>query len=312
VALEENTARLNLLVDAFFANLRRRNKSARTIKRWRPELTRFVDWVADRPLSELTAADLDSGFLLEWELSFQARNGREPSPNSVRAVIQALKSFYNWLDKFDRLVDGEGVPFRNPTLALDPPVVRPPAEIDWLRGEEDEALMSVEMNVRERILVGLFRLTGLRLNEGLTLTNRDVDLTDGEIRVRESKSHAGYRSVPIVPELRPYIEAWQAETRKKGLFHPDGPFLVTRNHTAMKSQYVGLALARLGARAQLSRKLTPHRLRRTFGSDLLNRGVRLEVVSKLLGHASTAITQQAYARLEDKTVREELFRALGG
>jgi integrase len=57
--------------------------------------------------------------------------------------------------------------------------------------------------------------------------------------------------------------------------------------------------------------VSPHTLRRTFGSDLLNRGLRLEVVSKLLGHATTTtITEHAYAELLDDTTRRELLHAL--
>jgi site-specific recombinase XerD len=99
-------------------------------------------------------------------------------------------------------------------------------------------------------------------------------------------------------------------TRREGLFQPDGAFLVTRNLTAMKAQYMEQVVARVAARAGLPRRVTPHTLRRTFGSDLVNRGVRLEVVSRLLGDASTAITEKAYARLEDATVRAEMLAAL--
>jgi integrase len=56
--------------------------------------------------------------------------------------------------------------------------------------------------------------------------------------------------------------------------------------------------------------VTPHTPRRTFGSHLLNHGLRLEVVSKLLGHTNTTITEQAYAQLLDDTTRRELLHAL--
>ena len=56
--------------------------------------------------------------------------------------------------------------------------------------------------------------------------------------------------------------------------------------------------------------VSPHTLRRTFGSHLLNHGLRLEVVSKLLGHSTTTITEQAYAQLLDDTARRELLHAL--
>jgi len=78
--------------------------------------------VGERPLHEITAADLDAEFLPWWEAAFRVRNRRDPSPNSLRAIIQALRSFYGWMEKFDRLVDHEGKPYRNPTIALDPPV----------------------------------------------------------------------------------------------------------------------------------------------------------------------------------------------
>jgi site-specific recombinase XerD len=304
---------LNPLVEAFFSNLKRRNKAAHTLERWRPELRRFVEWMGERSLHQITAADLDADFLPWWEDKFRARNRRDPSPNSLRAVIQALRSFYGWLEKFDRLKDPDGVPFRNPAAILETPVIRPAAELDWLRAEEDELLLDAYLkNAREAILVNLFRHTGLRLDEALTLTDDDIDIAGQQIVVRQSKSDAGYRSVPISPELRPHIEAWLAYVKRSGWHAPQGPFLVTRHGTAMKAQYVEDALARIGERVGLRRKLKPHTLRRTFGSHLLNKGVRLEVVSKLLGHANTAITERAYARLEDQTIRDEMMRALRG
>jgi integrase/recombinase XerD len=57
-------------------------------------------------------------------------------------------------------------------------------------------------------------------------------------------------------------------------------------------------------------RISPHTLRRTFGSHLLNRGVRLEVVSRLLGHASTSVTEKAYAELLYETTRKEVLAAL--
>src|SRR6185437_4809882 len=109
---EGTVTELNPLVEAFFSNLKRRNKAVHTLERWRPELRRLVEWVGERQLHEITAADLDAGFLPQWEEDFRTRNRRDPSPNSLRAVIQALRSFYAWLEKFDRLKDQYGVAFR--------------------------------------------------------------------------------------------------------------------------------------------------------------------------------------------------------
>jgi integrase/recombinase XerC len=303
---------LKSLIEAFFAYLHRRRKSPNTLKRWRPELRRFLEWADGRQLAEITSQELEFGFLTEWEGDFRSRNGREPSPNSVRAVVQALVCFYAFLDRFDFLVDGEGRRLRNPALVLEAPAIRPAAELDWLRADEDDAVSCIQLSERERIVLFFLRMTGLRLAEALSLLNRDVDLEANTVHVRSSKSEAGFRPVPISPELRIHVQAWLAFTKEQGWYSPDGPFLVTRNRTAMKPQYVEQLLERVGARAGLPRKLKPHTLRRTFGSHLLNQGARLEVVSKLLGHASTAITERAYARLEDATIRAEMLRALTG
>jgi site-specific recombinase XerD len=308
--LAPDAQNLDALVNAFFGYLQRRRKAPATVLRWRPELRRFVEWAGERSLAEITAKDLEFGFLAAWEDDFRQRNKREPSPNSMRATIQAISSFYNFLERFDFLVDAEGGRLRNPARVLEAPQVRPAAELDWLRQEEDEALLGVQMNERERIAVFFLRMTGLRLAEALSLLQRDVDLDANTINVRSSKSDAGFRPVPISPELRVHIKEWVEHTKASGLYAPDLPFFVTRNRTEMKPQYIEMVLDRVGQRAGLSRKVKPHTLRRTFGSYLLNRGARLEVVSRLLGHASTAITEKAYARLEDSTIRAEMMRAL--
>ena len=67
-----------------------------------------MEWAGERRLAEITAKDLEFGFLAAWEDEFRRRNKREPSSNSMRTAIQALSSFYNFLERFDFLVDDEG------------------------------------------------------------------------------------------------------------------------------------------------------------------------------------------------------------
>src|SRR5690242_4922992 len=229
---------LNSLVEAFFTYLQRRRKAPKTIERWRPELRRFLAWAGERNLAEIGSRELEFGFLSEWEHDFRKRNRRDPAPNSVRAVMQALMSFYAFLERFDYLQDDQGRRLRNPALVLEAPTIRPAAELDWLKADEDDLLLATQMSLRERVIVSLLRMTGLRLAEALSLLNRDIDLAENTIHVRASKSDAGYRSLPISPELRLHLQGWIAFTRAQGLYALDGPFLVTRNRTAMKPQYV--------------------------------------------------------------------------
>ena len=230
MGLEDYSTELKASVEAFLTNLRRRGKAPRTITRWSVELDRFVAWVGERKLYEIDAAALELGFLSDWESAFRDRNGRAPSLNSTRAVVQAVKSFYGFMERFGLLVDANGGLIRNPALALDLPVIPVKPELDWLHGEDDQALLACPMNAREDIVVFFLRLTGLRLGEALSLTNRDVDLGVGSINVTTSKTVAGLRSIPISAELRPHIERWLAFTRREGLSYTDGPFLWRLSH----------------------------------------------------------------------------------
>lgn len=305
-----NTTTLENTAGAFLGYLTRLGKSPSTIKRWAPELDLLLEWAAGRSLVEISARDLGLDYLNWWFERFQLRNGRPPAANTTRAATQAVKSFFAFCERFELLVDESGRSLSNPAKALELPTISTKAELDWLRGEEDARLMAVRMNERERIQVFLLRHTGLRLTEALTLLVRDLDLTSRTLHVRSSKTPSGFRSIPISRELAVHAEQWLAYLRLHGLYRVDGPFLVTRNGTAMCSQQVPSTIARVGKRAGLARRLTPHVLRRTFGSHLLNHDVRLEAVSRLLGHSSTGVTERCYARLQDDVIREEMSKAL--
>jgi integrase len=165
-----------------------------------------------------------------------------------------------------------------------------------------------------------------------------VDLQEGLIYVRASKTPRGKRAVPVTSELRPRITRWLEVLDARSLLDLNGPFFPTRTGKPWSPQYAEKIVRRVAHRAGVrvvectcasTRKtrhergcprtrsgerlsdVTPHTLRRTFGSYLLSRGARVEVVSALLGHSSTQITERAYAELQAQTIRKEMLAALG-
>jgi integrase len=311
---------------AFLSFLKRHGRSATTLKRYGPVLDSFAEWAGDRRLSEIDASELDFGFFVAWSQQFEVRNGYDPSAQSLRGVHTALSSLYRFLANYGLLTDSEGHSVQNPMLAVEPPKVTRRRN-DWLRRQEDEKLLEVSMERHEEILVHFLRWTGLRLGEALALRIVDVDLDSKTISVANSKTENGIRQVPIAPELVPRIRAWLAHLETKGAYRPRGYFFCTTRQghwrdpktgesrssepgAPMKPQQVEKIIKRVGERAGIE-GLTPHRLRRTFGSFFLNAGMRLETVSDLLGHGDVRVTQQAYASLESATVRREMMEALG-
>lgn len=283
----------------------------------------------------VTPADVDT-HLAQWRDTFFRVRGRFPAQATYRNRVNALRALYRWMERFDLLCDADGVLIPNPMRRIDAPRVEQRAN-DWLRPFEDRALLSAPIPQHERFIVMLLRWTGLRVGEAVALAVSDVDLTRRRetIFVRSSKTVAGRRALPVLPmllpELRNRVRVISNRTRDV-----DSPILITRNGTAMKPTYVWRAVKRASFRAGVrvvrcecstntsqhdSRcprtrwgehvsRVSPHTLRRTFGSHLLNCGVRLEVVSKFLGHASTGVTERAYAELLYETARREVFAAL--
>lgn len=142
--------------------------------------------------------------------------------------------------------------------------------------------------------------------------------------VRQSKTPTGLRTIPILRPLMAPIDEWQTQQARLGFNHPDAPFLATRSGQAMRHAQLWTVVKRVSGRAGIRERcatdvnrrnvsrVSPHTLRRTFGSDLINRGVRLEVVAKLLGHAQTTTTERCYAESLQTTVVVEALRAYEG
>jgi len=326
------------LTVAFEADLGRRGRASTTQTKYLQVVRELERRAGSRDLTELTSGDVDA-ILAAWEAEVEHIRGRPVSRATVRSWICALRAFYAWLDRLGLLVDAAGQLRPNPMRQILPPIVEQRPN-DRLKAPEDYALLSGAKRPEERIIIWLLRWTGLRIGEAVKLKIGDVDLTAGQecINVRRSKTSAGQRVIPIVPELEPELQAWLALMKHRGFQEPESPLLATRRGTAMKASYVWRVVKRVAYRAGVRvipctcgtasvyrhafgcprtrsgencSTISPHSLRRTFASDLLNRGVRLEVVSKLLGHSSVGITQKAYAQLLDSTARRELLRALG-
>jgi site-specific recombinase XerD len=324
------------LLASFDSYLARQARSEGTRRKYGEAVTSYTGWLQERTAGAITAEQIDR-YLEHWRERFQDRNGRTPASASYRAQINALRAFYAYLDRLSLITDSDGRPQPDPMRKIVAPRGQQ-ASNDWLRPAEDTALLSCDGTLQERLLIHLLRWTGLRVGEATHLTLADLDLTSDHeaLTVRHSKTRAGRRTIPIVPELQPLLHDWLDRLGNYGLATPAVPLLSSRHATPMQTSFAWRLVKRLAHRAGVRPRpctchtpkpphapgcpqnlngynksdVTPHTLRRTFGSDLLNRGLRLEVVSKLLGHATTTITEHAYAELLDDTTRRELLRAL--
>jgi site-specific recombinase XerD len=297
-------------ISAFLSHLKWDKAAPKTIEKYRHRLGQFAAWAGDRTPGQISAPMIRL-YLIEWALDFEATYNREPSGKTAGGKIDALSGLFKYLDANDLLLDSDGRAVPNPMPKVGRPkvktVLRP-----WLRDDELAALTAAAIKPNESFLVRWLCLTGFRIVAD-KVRLMDIDLNAGQtgtISVHESKSEHGKRTIPILPELRPHLVNHLDDLRRRGLYAPEAPVLVTRHGTAVSEQQAWRILKRVGERANLSKSVSPQTCRRTFGSTLLNRGASIESVSAAMGHSNTAITQRYYAEMLSATVAAEILRVV--
>jgi len=256
--------------------------SARTLDAYRRDLARFTAFASARGAA--APPDITTPLLRQYVYELKDLG---LSPASIRRNVSALRTYF-------RFLAADGVVVRDPSERLETPKKwRTLPEV--LTVEEVRALLAAptlddKLVFRDRALLELAYGAGLRVTEWVTLGLRDLMLEEGLVRVFGKGSKE--RIVPIgrsaigavalyIRELRPRLEKGEG----KGIL-----FLNAR----------GRPLTRMGAwkildgyvkRAGISKHVSPHTLRHSFATHLLERGADLRAVQEMLGHADIATTQ---------------------
>ena len=170
--------------------------------------------------------------------------------------------------------------------------------------EDLKALFSCMQDIRDRALFLTLLRTGMRIGELLDLRVADVHLDEQKILIYEGEKNSRGRVVYFSDDAEQALMAWldKRDPQKEMLFYG--------YKTTLSYGIAYLRFRKCLEAAGLSHKsYTIHCLRHTYASELLNAGLRLEILQELLGHSSLEVTRQ-YARLTDRTRETEYFRAM--
>ncbi|MBW2202311.1 MAG: tyrosine-type recombinase/integrase [Deltaproteobacteria bacterium] len=171
--------------------------------------------------------------------------------------------------------------------------------------EDVNRLLSVVNHVRDRAMILVLLRTGMRIGELLNTRVNDIDLSQRKITIWQADKNLVGRVVCISDDAAYALEAWLSERDPYQVF-----LFYGRHGRPLTYQGARMKFAKYIKRAGLDNKgYTPHCLRHTFASEVLNAGMRLEVVQVLLGHSNAEVTRR-YARLTDKTREHEYFKAM--
>jgi integrase/recombinase XerD len=243
----------------------------------------------NRSLTGITRDDIEA--FVEHE------QDRGLKPSTVRLRLVVIRAFLRFL--IDEGYLEHEVLTRRIQIKLPErlPRVIEPADVKQLLGVIDR--------VRDRALLLMLLRTGMRIGELLHTTMDEVNMQESKVTVYQAQKTGTGRVVYFSSDAKDAVAAWlrQRNPAAAFLFHGYG---LQRLTYAGAREIFRKYLRKAGL---VDKGYSLHCLRHTFASELLNAGMRLECLQKLLGHTSVEVTRR-YARLTDKTREEEYFKAM--
>ena len=282
------------MIRAFLNYLRvDKGLSGNTIEAYRRDIMKFAEFVRSR---NLAPGDVQRGDVVEFMSTLYQRN---LDSRSVARYLVTIRQFFRYLS-IERIVQ------EDPAAHIESPKIRQSLP-DFLSVEEVERLlaqpdMTTPVGIRDRAMIELMYSTGLRVSELCGLRITDLQMEAGCLRCigKGNKER-------LVPVGRKALEAVQNYLRvARGHFLRQGacPFIfLNERGTKMERRTFWIILGRYGRKVGLRKSLTPHMLRHSFATHLLDRGADLRSVQLMLGH-SDITTTQIYTHVVEERLKQ--------
>jgi len=276
-----------------------KNASPYTVKNYGTDIGQFLDYCGKQGVSSLEQVDRS---LLRSYLAELGTAGYVKA--SIARRVAELRSFGDFLVR-------EEVLERNPFRLISAPRV-PKRLPQYLTVAEVEALLaapdtSTPLGLRDRAIIEVLYAAGLRVSELAGMDVADVSLAQARVRVmgKGNKERIGLLGQQAVRAVRAYLEAGRPALLSK---HPTDALWLNHRGGRLTVRGVALMLNKAAKQTDIHTPVSPHVLRHTFATHLLDGGADLRVVQELLGHANLATTQ-IYTHVSQSRAREVYLRA---
>jgi site-specific recombinase XerD len=244
-----------------------RNFSRKTTKSYTYSVEKFLDYARNRELNENTVKDYIQDMI------------KKHNPSTVSSSLSAIKFFFaNVLKRRIRIPH----PKRNKPI---PEVLTP---------DEVKRLIEATSNIKHRLIIKLMYGCGLRVSEVVNLRKHDFNFDEGLIHIRLSKGRKD-RFVKIPDSIMDELKSYSKLTSENIFFSSNrGGKLTTAT--------VRKIIKNSAKKAVIKKNVHPHTLRHSFATHLLEQGIDLRIIQKLLGHSDIKITQ-IYLSISNQTIK---------
>ena len=281
------------MIEAFITYIQAEKRySALTVRNYRHDIESFATWCASNaeiPLSQFSFAEVTSEDIREWIIYRMERC--EISAASMNRELSSLRSFYKYLrshkivtqDIFSRITTLR-TPRKLPTFV---PETRMKRLLDDIR-EDGEARDFVQ--ARNALIISLFYSCGIRLAElqGIKVGDISADMATLHVRGKGDK----HRVIPILPEMAERIKSYLELLRELEFgCSTEAPLIISQRGKALSRTTIQTVVKSQLSDADVQGKKSPHVLRHTFATHLLNKDADMRNIQELMGHSSLRTTQ---------------------
>ena len=252
--------------------------AANSIESYENDLTRLREWAKknDLDLISLTRQDLR-----EWLIDL---GSEKLSENSKRRLISAVRGFYKFLMFDGHLTKNPAEDLVAPQKGVYLPRFLNQTEIEMLLAAPDT---STETGLRDRAILEIMYASGLRVSEAVNLKINDIDIDSGIVTTTGKGSKT--RRVPVGASAIEWLKSYLALRRKKENIEIENMF-VNNNGSPMNRQVIYISITEYAEKCGLE-GVSPHTLRHSFATHLVQNNADIRSVQQMLGHADISTTQ---------------------
>jgi len=272
-----------------------RRYSPHTLTSYTTDLIDFFDYLESQ-FDVVDVKAISSGFIRSWLAGLKEKG---LTSKSVNRKISSLKSFFKYLLKTGEIENSPMSSVISPKISKRLPV--------FIK-EDDTKKLVVALNqsaedwksLNAKMLITIFYATGMRLSELINLKEKQIDISRGHIKVLGKGNKE--RIIPVSNEVIVVIGEYQ-QLKRRDFAGTADYLLITEKGNKLYPRYAWQLVNQVLGQASTLDKKSPHVLRHTFATHLMNNGADLNAVKELLGHSSLASTQvythNTIAKLKD-------------
>jgi integrase/recombinase XerC len=257
-----------------------KNYSSHTILSYKTDISQFISFVNE---PDIDFSSISSDTIRQWILHLMENDS---SARTINRKLSALKSFYRYMNQTGELK-------KNPVKNIISPKTKKPLPLFFKEKEVTVAVSNILIkntfeNVRDALIIEMFYETGMRESELIHIKDTDIDFYSNTLKVLGKRRKE--RIIPFGNNLKEVITNYQ-DIRNKSIA-PFTPYLyVRKDGSQLYPKLVYNVVHKYLSQTSSLSKRSPHVLRHTFASTLLNKGADINAVKELLGHSNLAATE---------------------